>query len=128
MPGTANAFSDSKDTKQGKSAPKKSKSAGVPRQQMTLRMHPDLHTQIQYWANRRGVSMADYVTDAVTTAIGRENGDYDLPTLEMQRLARIEAVVVSLSHDVNNLNDSTRTSLDTLINLTRSSNYFTDSE
>jgi len=55
--------------------------------QKKIRLHPDTAQRVDYWRRQRELSSDnEYIVLAVEEKIARENGDYDLPTLEIQRL------------------------------------------
>jgi hypothetical protein len=93
-----------------------------------VRLHPDTDQRAQYWANKHGISENAYIEQAVEEKIRRENGDYDLPTLEIARLAQLIDHVASLSTNVANLERVTVTGFDSLMGLTRGDNYLLDPE
>lgn len=66
--------------------------------------------------------------EAIEEKIRRENGDYDLPTLEIARLGQLIDQMASLSTNVANLERVTVTGFDSLMGLTRGDNYLLDDE
>lgn len=93
-----------------------------------VRLHPDRKQQVQYWASKRGVSANEYMVDAIDAAIRRENGDYDLPTLEIARLNQLVDEVKALSLNSANLERVVTSGFDSLIGLTRGDSYLLDAE
>ena len=91
-------------------------------------LHPDTDARVQYWAGKAGVSANEYIAEAVEEKIRRENGDYDLPTLEIARLGQLIDQMASLSTNVANLEQVTLTGFDSLLGLTRGDNYLLDEE
>lgn len=97
------------------------------RVQSKLRLFSDTRTQVDYWRRRRGYESAnEYMEAAVEEKIARENGDYDLPTLEQQRLAQLIDEIRSLSENVANLENVNRTSFESILSLARGENYLLD--
>lgn len=98
------------------------------RQRTVIRLHPDTKERAKYWAARANVSVNEYMAEAVEEKIRRENGDYDLPTLEIARLGQLIDEVRSLSVNVGNLETVTHQGFDSLMGLTRGDNYLLDPE
>ncbi|MGH3977087.1 MAG: hypothetical protein ACRDS9_27795 [Pseudonocardiaceae bacterium] len=93
-----------------------------------LRLDPDLRQRLEYWSSRHGISMNEYATEAVEAAIRRENGDYDLPTLEIARLNQLVDEMRALSTNSANLERVVVRGFESLIGLTRGDNYLLDPE
>lgn len=93
-----------------------------------LRLAPELRQRLEYWSDRRGVSINEYATEALEAAIRRENGDYDLPTLEIARLNQLVDEMRALSTNAANLERVITQGFESLIGLTRGDNYLLDPE
>lgn len=93
-----------------------------------VRLHRDTDQRAMYWADRSDISVNEYIAEAVEEKIRRENGDYDLPTLEQARLAQMWDLLGALSTNVANLETVTISGFDSLMGLTRGDNYLTDEE
>lgn len=100
----------------------------APRVRVPVRVHPDTKERAAYWASRAGVSVNEYMVMAVEEKISRENGDYDLPTLEIARLGQLIDQMSSLARNVSNLQIVTQTGFDGLLGLTKGDNYLLDDE
>lgn len=96
------------------------------RQRVALRLHPDTYQRVQYWAQSRGLSTNEWLSDAIEGAIARENGDYDLPTLEIARLSQLIDEIKALSTNSANLERMIVTMSESLIGLARGDNYLLD--
>ena len=88
-----------------------------------LRLPRKLNAQLGYWADLRGVSKADYIREAISGAIARENGNYDLPTLEIARLNELVDQMKALATSSANLERVVITGFDSLLSLTRGDVY-----
>ena len=99
-----------------------------PPERITVRLHPDAKARVTYWADSQGVSINEFIVDAVDAAIRRMNSDYDLPTLEMARLAQLVDETKALSLNVGNLERVITQMADSLLNMTRGDNYLLDAE
>ncbi len=101
---------------------------GPDRVRKTIRLHPDTAMQAEYWRKRHGMGDSEYYEKAVEEKIARENGHYDLPTLEQQRLNQLIDEIRALSTNVANLETVTASGFDSLLGLTRGDNYLLDDE
>ncbi|MET3172715.1 UNVERIFIED_ORG: putative DNA-binding protein [Arthrobacter sp. UYCu721] len=100
----------------------------APRVRVAVRLHPDTNERAKYWADKANISANEYIVEAVEEKVRRENGDYDLPTLEIARLGQLIDQMASLSTNVGNLERVTVTGFDSLMGLTRGDNYLLDTE
>lgn len=99
------------------------------RERVVFRVDPDQKQRIAYWASRRDMTVQEYVDEAVVQKIARENGDYDLPTLEIARQNQMVDELKSLSQNVANMERSLVSGLDSLLGLARGDNsYLEDDE
>lgn len=102
--------------------------AGPVRERVAVRMHPDTRERVNYWAKKRELSANEYIALAVEEKIARENGDYELPTLELQRLNQMIDQVVALTTSSENLQSTVVAGFESLLGLTRGDSYLTDQE
>lgn len=79
--------------------------------------------RIKYWADKKGISINDFVRDSVNLAIRYENRDYDIPTIEVVRLNQLIESMATLSYNVAGLERVVTTGFDALIEATRGENY-----
>lgn len=84
--------------------------------------------RVKYWAEKHGVSINEYLADAAETAIKHENRDYDLPTLEIQRLNQLIDAITVLSSNSQSLEQTVISGFDSLLGLTRGDNYLLEDE
>jgi len=89
-----------------------------------IRVHPDVHERSKYWAQRHGLSANEYMALAVEEKIARENGDYDLPALEIQRLNQLIDQMAAMSSNVQNLEIVVVSGFDSLLGLTRGDSFY----
>lgn len=100
-----------------------------PRIRTTLYLASDDKERARYWATKHDYSsLNEYLCDAINEKIRRENGDYDLPTLEIARLNELVDHIAALSTNVANLERVVIQGFDSLIGLTRGDNYLLDAE
>lgn len=59
------------------------------------------YERMAYWADKRGQSVSEFVEDAILERIGRLSGDFDAPTLSIQRLGQLTEAIQTLivSHE-----------------------------
>lgn len=101
---------------------------GSTRVRKWMRLLPDTVQRVDYWRQKSGLSEQEYYALAVEEKIARENGDYDLPTLEIIRLNQLRDEVRALSENSANLERVVTTGFDSLLGLTRGDSYLLDDE
>lgn len=94
----------------------------------TARFDDELHTQITYWAKKKGITINDLFKEAIELYIRHQNRDYDLPELEIQRLNQLIDNMATLSSNVNALERVVVSGFDSLLSLTRGDNYLLDAD
>lgn len=70
---------------------------------VTLRFTEDELSKLDYWAAREGMDRADFIMEAVERYAGIESGNYQLPSLEIQRLNQLIDIIKALSQDMTSL-------------------------
>lgn len=95
---------------------------------LNVRMTEEEYAKLAYWSDLKGVSMSEYMVDALALKIKHENADYDLPTAEQQRLNQLIENMDVLSRNVAALETITVNGFDSLLGLVKGDNYLLDSE
>lgn len=95
---------------------------------VTVTIDSDTYERLKYWADKKDCSINEYLKDALDLAIRYENKDYDLPTLEIQRLNQLIDVITTLSSNHQSLENIIISGFDSLIGLTRGDNYLLEHE
>lgn len=95
---------------------------------MTCTLSNDKYEQLKYWAERNGVSINEYLNEAIERSIKYENQDYDLPLLEVKRLNQLVDCITVLSSDIHSLEGVVVSGFDSLLGLTRGDNYLLEQE
>lgn len=95
---------------------------------VTVTLNSDEYEQLKYWATKHECSINEYLKHAIDQSIAYENKDYDLPTLEIQRLNQLVDVITVLSSNVQSLESVTINGFDSLLGLTRGDNYLLEDE
>jgi hypothetical protein len=98
------------------------------RQRKTIRLHPDTVERAKYWGSKQNLTENEYFVLAIEEKIARENGDYDLPTLEQMRLNQLIDEVRALSTNSANLEAVVTSGFGSLLGLTRGDSYLLDDE
>lgn len=105
------------------------KQANQPKRlRLTVTVNETLRQQVAYWADKREMSLNEYLLYALERAIAHENRDYDLPELEIQRLNQLIDVVTTLSQNQQSLEQVVVSGFDSLLGLTRGDNYLLEEE
>lgn len=91
-----------------------------------VRMTEDLYNSINYWAEKKGVKVTDYIRDALLLQIKRDNKDYDLPSLEAHRLNQIIDVLEMMSANMSCVQDIIQSNFDNLMTMMNGTNYLMD--
>ena len=94
----------------------------------SLRLDSDTHERLKYWSKRNGVTINQYIQDAIERQIKYENGDYDLPTAEQQRVNQIVAGQEAVKATLDSLQKTVMNGFDALVGLTRGDNYLMSEE
>lgn len=92
------------------------------------RLSPDDDARLRYWAQSRGISESEFIEEAVRYYIAHLNGDYDLPTLEQQRLNQLTDAIVELVAADRSLSAVVTNGFKSLLVMTRGENYLMDAE
>ena len=95
---------------------------------VTATVNDTTFQQLQYWADKKGISINQYLNEAIDKAIAYENKDYPLPTLEQARLAQLIDRIASLESNVHSLEAIVTTGFDSLLGLTKGDNYLLEHE
>ncbi|MBO5435625.1 hypothetical protein J6A31_07515 [bacterium] len=95
---------------------------------VTATVTNDTFERLQYWANKKGISINQYLNEALDRAIAYENQDYPLPTLEQARLNQLIDQMAAMSSNMKSLETVITSGFDSLLGLTRGDNYLLDHE
>lgn len=95
---------------------------------VTVTLTPDEYERLKYWADRRRMSINEYMYHALEHMIGWENQDFDVPVAIVQRVNQLVDMIAGLRSDTSNLSDELHSMADSLLNLTRGDNYLLEDE
>lgn len=90
---------------------------------LTLRFSEEDYERLRYWANRSHISINALILKMLDQWIGIQNGDYELPTLEIQRLNQLVDAVEALRASQRSLESVVISGFDSLVSMTRGDNY-----
>ncbi|WP_311245445.1 MULTISPECIES: hypothetical protein [unclassified Microbacterium] len=93
-----------------------------------MRLHADTVKNVEYWRNKREMTEQEYLELAVEEKIARENGDFDVPDLLVQRQNQILDALLAFATSNANLERVVVSGFDSLLGLTRGDSYLTDAE
>lgn len=95
---------------------------------VSVTLESDDYERLCYWADKKGISINEYLLEAIKLSIRHENKDYDLPSMEINRLNQLIDIITVLSSDVHSLEQVTISGFDSLLGLTRGDNYLLEEE
>lgn len=82
--------------------------------------------KIEYWANAQDKSVSEFILAATSLYIKFINEDYDLPTLEQQRLNQLIDSQLKMSVELRQLEETVRSTSAVLLRTTNGRNYLED--
>lgn len=101
---------------------------GESRSRKTLRFYDSDLAKLEYWADKDGISVNEFIIEAVNHYIAFRNGDYQLQTLEQQRLNQLTDMIAGLAQNVNSLSSIIVSSMGSITKLAQGSNYLLDED
>lgn len=101
----------------------KKSDVGQSMHRMTLRFSEDDMSRLRYWADRSQCSVNEFIILMLEQWIDIQNGNYQLPTLEIQRLNQLIDVIQVLSKNTQALETVVTNGFDSLLSLTKGDNY-----
>ena len=90
---------------------------------VTATVTEETFKRLEYWSSKKGISINQYLNEAIDKAIAYENRDYPLPTLEQARLNQLIDIQAQLSSNIKSLESVVVSGFDSLLGLTRGDNY-----
>lgn len=109
-------------------ADSKKQDVGMSSHRLTLRLSQVDYEKLAYWAKRKEMSLNEFVPFILERYIDIENGNYQLPTLEVQRLNQLIEAQAVMSRNVQALETIVTSGFDSLLSLTRGDNYLLEQE
>lgn len=90
---------------------------------VTTTLTDDEFNMLQYWAESDGISINEFLRDAIEFRIKWKQKDYPLAPLEIQRVNQLVDAISSLTSNVNSLEQVVVSGFDSLLGLVRGDNY-----
>lgn len=115
-----------KPTKSKTAKPKATRAKKTDRHNM--RMYPEDFNYLVYWSDRLGMEQSELLITAMYHYVKWRNGDYDLPTAEIQRLNQMVDAVESLVVSQEHLEKSVVNGFDAMLGIIRGDNYLVEEE
>lgn len=106
----------------------KKSAVGESQHRLTLRLSQTDFEKLAFWANKNEMSISEFVPLLLEQYIEIYNGNYQLPTLEVQRLNQLIESQAVLSRNVSALESIVINGFDSLLSLTKGDNYLMEEE
>jgi hypothetical protein len=90
---------------------------------VTATIPNETYEQLLFWSNAKGISINQYLADALDHAIAWENQDYPVDTIEMARNAQILDTVCGLTKDVENMRHVFESGMNSLLSCVKGDRY-----
>lgn len=96
---------------------------------ITATVDQDTYDKMQYIADKKGISLSEFLRESIDLKIRYENEDYyPLAKLEAERINQLTEHIMSLSSNVKNLENLTIEGFASLLNITKGDNYLFDED
>ena len=96
---------------------------------ITATVDADLYDKCMYIAEKKNISISDFLREAIDLKIRYENEDYyPLAKLEAERINQLVDHISILSSNIKNLENLTIEGFSSLINITKGDNYLYEEE
>lgn len=100
----------------------------APYHRLTLRLDESDFQKLDYWARQKGLSINEFVPVLLERYVDIENGNYQLPTLEVYRLNQLIDSQQVLVQNIQSLESIVISGFDSLLSLTKGDNYLLEHE
>lgn len=95
---------------------------------LTVRLSDNDFDRLSYWAGKANLSINEFILLMLDRWVDIENGNYQLPTLEVARLNQLIDVVLALSNNIQTLETISINGFDSLLKLTKGDNYLLEAD
>lgn len=92
------------------------------------RFDEDLRDDIDYYAKKVGLSRNEFIAESARYYIKYIQNDFDVPLAMVQRTNQLVDLVASLNGRLDSLEDTTKSGIQSIIQLTRGDNYLLDND
>lgn len=96
--------------------------------QMHIRLSDETRDKVGYWAAKKDVSVNEFISDSIDHYIAWLNGDFQLPTLEVQRFNQLIEHIDALDSSIKNEQEMIAHGFNSLLGLTRGDNYLLEQD
>ena len=93
-----------------------------------MRLYKEDFNMLVYWADRFEMDRTQFLITAMYHYIKWRNQDYDLPSLEIQRLNQLVDAMQSLVVNQANLENTVMNGFDAMLGIIRGDNYLVDAD
>ncbi len=95
---------------------------------LCVRIPETQYQRLCYWAEKNGMSAAQYLSLCIDRSIDIENGAAVLPDIQAQRINQISDAVLNIAQRMQKLEQTCYNGLDTIIALAQGDDYRWDDE
>lgn len=95
---------------------------------VTATVTEETYEMLCYWAKKHGISINQYLNEAIDMKIAYENKDYPLSTLEQARLNQLIDAQAAMSANLKSLEGVVISMADSLVGLVKGDNYLLEHE
>ena len=106
----------------------KKSDVGELQHRLTLRLSQTDYEKLAHWAQKKEMSINEFVPVLLEQYIDIYNGNYQLPSLEVQRLNQLIESQAVLSRNIQALESIIVNGFDSLLSLTKGDNYLMEDE
>lgn len=106
----------------------KKSNVGESQHRLTLRLSQTDFERLSFWAQKNDMSINEFVPLLLEQYIDIYNGNYQLPSLEVQRLNQLIESQTVLSRNMMALESIIINGFDSLLSLTKGDNYLMEQE
>lgn len=98
------------------------------RERHEFRFDSSLYERMIKHADKKNISVNEWLMQAIEHYLDFENKDYDLPPAEIQRLNQIVDLLEKLTANISSLEHVSTSGFAALLNFTNGTNYLSDHE
>ena len=91
---------------------------------VTVTLSADMLMKLSYWAQKHGITINQYIADAVSFSVRKNAEGYKKPTQECDRANKCCELILKTNKAVSGMNKIIISGFDTLLSVTRGYNMF----
>lgn len=100
--------------------------AGESRHRIQGRLFEGDYVRMRYWADKQGLSMSEFVEEAVIEHMRHLSGDYDAPLLYVQRLNELTEAIKLLIESNDSLREQSAQGFASILGVMRFGDYVSE--